>query len=451
MVIITKKKCLVGTTLLFIIIYCTIRTFNDSVRKISLYENSNSKSRLKQLWYMVQEEAVAHQQDVKPDFKPYFVRNATLNKGNSTVSKKLVEKQQQASASQTLNASLPKTQARPLTQQQCNPRKNIAFFKMHKCSSSTVQNILFRYGDEHNLNFVLPLQGNYLGYGLFDKHHIRPFNTKYYNILCHHTRFSYKGMLEVLPPDAVFVTILRDPVTMFESMFTYSKYDSLYKLTQYDDPLGQFLTNPNSYYESHGSKEHAKDPMLSDLGLLLDQKNNQDKIDSMILELSEQFNLVMITEYFDESLILLKELMCWDFDDIVYFVLNARAQESVRDVSEKNAIKLREWNKGDVKLYNHFNKTFWEKIELFGKDRMSKEVEKLLKRKQYFEDLCIESVVENDKRVWHPGGIKVESFRLKPSAFKNVVCNRLVRTELPYTDFLKRKQILKFKTFVVDD
>lgn len=38
----------------------------------------------------------------------------------------------------------------------CTPVKNIVFLKTHKCATTTLQNILFRYGDKHQLRFVLP-------------------------------------------------------------------------------------------------------------------------------------------------------------------------------------------------------------------------------------------------------------------------------------------------------
>ena len=75
----------------------------------------------------------------------------------------------------------------------CTPRKNIVFFKMHKCSSSTVQNILFRYGEDHDLTFVIPIAGNYLGHTTFSKRAMVQLPTKEYNILCHHTRFNEQG------------------------------------------------------------------------------------------------------------------------------------------------------------------------------------------------------------------------------------------------------------------
>ena len=44
-------------------------------------------------------------------------------------------------------------------------------------------------------------------------------------------------------------------------------------------------------------------------------------------ELAEKIDLVLIMEYFDESLVLLKRELCWDLDDVVYFKLNQRSHE----------------------------------------------------------------------------------------------------------------------------
>ena len=46
---------------------------------------------------------------------------------------------------------------------ECSKRIKIAFLKTHKCASSSVQNMLMRFGLENELNFVLPSAGNYLG------------------------------------------------------------------------------------------------------------------------------------------------------------------------------------------------------------------------------------------------------------------------------------------------
>ena len=77
----------------------------------------------------------------------------------------------------------------------CKSKKNIVFLKVHKCSSSTVQNLLFRFGDQYNLNFVMPLKGNYLGdiNTEFERKNMIELPVEEYNILCHHTRFNEKS------------------------------------------------------------------------------------------------------------------------------------------------------------------------------------------------------------------------------------------------------------------
>ena len=41
-----------------------------------------------------------------------------------------------------------------------DPKQFVVFHKTHKCSSTTIQNILLRYAYKHNLTVVLPSQGN---------------------------------------------------------------------------------------------------------------------------------------------------------------------------------------------------------------------------------------------------------------------------------------------------
>ena len=46
--------------------------------------------------------------------------------------------------------------------QTCKSKKIIVFHKTHKCSSTTLQNILLRYAYNYNFNVVLPENGNNL-------------------------------------------------------------------------------------------------------------------------------------------------------------------------------------------------------------------------------------------------------------------------------------------------
>ena len=76
----------------------------------------------------------------------------------------------------------------------CNPELDIVFHKTHKCSSSTIQNILLRYSLKHDLNVVMPKSGNYLGKSHFNADLLKgtPWEIAgmHYNIFCLHNKWN---------------------------------------------------------------------------------------------------------------------------------------------------------------------------------------------------------------------------------------------------------------------
>nr|CAD7265355.1 unnamed protein product [Timema shepardi] len=143
-------------------------------------------------------------------------------------------------------------------------RTNIFFLKTHKCASSTVQNILMRMGSKHGLTFVLPSTGNYLGNpkpftpALIGPTLVTP-DSKY-NIFTHHTRYNVTAMREVMYQDAPFVTIMREPVSLFESLYSYYGMSGFYNmnLTQFlRKPLVEIETLPSQLLPPTPSWNHA--------------------------------------------------------------------------------------------------------------------------------------------------------------------------------------------------
>ena len=59
-----------------------------------------------------------------------------------------------------------------------------------------------------------------------------------YSILCLHTRFNKKEMEKVMGDNTVYVTMLRDPVDVFESQYGYYKLEK-----QFGMSLGSFNKN----------------------------------------------------------------------------------------------------------------------------------------------------------------------------------------------------------------
>ncbi|XP_072017686.1 galactosylceramide sulfotransferase-like [Amphiura filiformis] len=137
----------------------------------------------------------------------------------------------------------------------CRSVTDIVFLKIHKCSSTTVQNLLLRFGEKHDLTFVLPPHANYLGdpqNTSFDRKYMIEYPDVKYNILCHHTRFNEENIVNLMPSDSVYITILRDPVTMYESLFTYAGFAQYSKIFGGDPVtnLAQYF-NRSVEYSNH--------------------------------------------------------------------------------------------------------------------------------------------------------------------------------------------------------
>ena len=121
---------------------------------------------------------------------------------------------------------------------------------------------------------------------------------------------------------------------------------------------------------------------------------------------TQRFSVVMITDYFAESLLVLKKQMCWPLDDVIYGAMKVRQQSKsqgiilcvcvrtcvhasiqpiisvtciltpqVSDPNQQSALKVappedpefvrkvREYNWLDTLLFDHYNKTLWAKVE----------------------------------------------------------------------------------------
>ena len=65
-----------------------------------------------------------------------------------------------------------------------------------------------------------------------------------------------------------------------------------------------------------------RDITLYDFGLPVNENDNTAAVQSKIKEIEETFDLIMIVEHFDESTVLLKHLLCWDYSDLTSLKLN---------------------------------------------------------------------------------------------------------------------------------
>lgn len=259
-------------------------------------------------------------------------------------------------------------------QGRCLSNENIVFLKIHKTGSSTITNILQRFGIERNLNFALPnkkhgLRYNYIGdIGetiSLDKIIPIPAN-KTYNILCNHVIFNQSAFKKVFPSDAFYLSLVREPTYQFLSSINYySEWDYIHDILSLDNPVSDYLSSPKKFEPHDIFLSYTNNRQSVDIGVSRDQIRNQTKLINYFTLLNDTFNLVMIFEYFDESLVLLKRYLCLTFRDILYIKKNVFPKKKI-DVSFSDLFKLDSWLMADNLLYAMFYKEFWRKVSLEG-------------------------------------------------------------------------------------
>ena len=89
--------------------------------------------------------------------------------------------------------------------------------------------------------------------------------------------------------------------------------------------LSKFFNDPIGYYQNdtRWGKWLAKNINFFDLGYS-NELTDESEVNSAIDEIVEQFDFIMISDYMEESLILLKEELCLQISDIVFFSINKR-------------------------------------------------------------------------------------------------------------------------------
>ena len=80
------------------------------------------------------------------------------------------------------------------------------------------------------------------------------------------------------------------------------------------------------------------------------------------LEWNTEFDLVMIAEQFDESMLLLQNQLCWDVADMTYLKLNERVPAAKSKMTDETRSVLRKWLWADYLVYDHFKNKLEELV-----------------------------------------------------------------------------------------
>ena len=316
----------------------------------------------------------------------------------------------------------------------CQPSKNMVFAKTHKTGGTTVTNMLLRHAEKYNLDVALPIEYHWElgGYPAnFDTELVTP-KQQHYNLIAHHMRFNKTAIKNLVNPTSDYFTILRDPASNFESSFGFFKDYPFTSWLDQNRNINEFIDNPEALYNKNTPWYfRAKNYMSFDLGF--DHENNSDEyISHVISEMEKDFKYVMITDRYEESMILLKNMLCLDYDDIVYLPLKVRTDNDRKVLSPEASAKIKKWNRLDTAIYEYYSQKFEQLTVLYGKEKLAKEVQILKEKLKDVEARCVEDYDSQSLKPW----IKRIKLR-KPSGQK---CQRMVWGEVKYADYLRQLQ-----------
>ena len=182
--------------------------------------------------------------------------------------------------------------------------------------------------------------------------------------------------------------------------------------------------------------------MLFDLGLEEKYLDNEGEVVMKIKQIEKHFDIVMIAEFFSESMVLLKQKLCWQTEDIKSFQLNGRMKNGKSKLDTVTRQLLAKYLKSDYMLYNHFREKFIEKMYSFGFEKLEKEVGELNKLNKYLADICSlraapNALLKGNQRWYGPSFLV--GYQVNKTA-GNADCALMTMSGLKYIERIREKQ-----------
>ena len=192
-------------------------------------------------------------------------------------------------------------------------------------------------------------------------------------------------MTDIMPRDTAFVTSVREPMAHLRSSLNYFKVYDLCAINS-SDPFTEFLRDPDKYdsmFKARGRPRTCvpahlsvtQNSMAFDLGFptgfrkaTIDQTQNRTFIDEWVQNLDNLFDIILIVEYFQESVVMIRRTFGWSIKDVIYIRRNSGGVKAVEPVDPQLVRNYKTWSRVDYSLYNHFNRTLWRKIADEGDD-----------------------------------------------------------------------------------
>jgi Galactose-3-O-sulfotransferase len=163
--------------------------------------------------------------------------------------------------------------------------------------------------------------------------------------------------------------------------------------------------------------------MAFDAGLDSSLFHDVGAVDKLILQMEEHFDLVLIAEQMERSLVLMADMLCWPMDEVITL---HPTNATTSTLSKEQRLKLRALNAADVAIYEHFAKTLRVRVRSFGEQRMANRLKLLRVRSRLMKEQCSGNATTN---------VKTDAPQM---------CHLMVMPEEQLTELIRKEQLQRF-------
>lgn len=204
-------------------------------------------------------------------------------------------------------------------------------------------------------------------------------------------------MLRYMPKNTQYLTSLSHPADQLLSSYTHLSARSCPNMT-----ITKFFSSPSKEASAKNCSLHSASWLINgqlfDLGLNTSELSSSSHVDNRavrkkIEQLDKKFSMVIILERLEESLIVMRDLLNWTTEDIIYIKssISSPAAGVVPSYSDQQRSLAGQLNWADMLLYAHFSKKL-DDIVNSNTAYYKQEVKNLRKRISLWTTRCIRDV-----------------------------------------------------------
>ncbi|XP_065561329.1 galactosylceramide sulfotransferase-like isoform X2 [Artemia franciscana] len=231
--------------------------------------------------------------------------------------------------------------------------KQIVFVKSYKVSGTAITEVLMRLAWLYLRTIDVKWKSHFLHSGIYEssvahkKINFDVLSDDHWN----------ESLIQTLGmADALHITSLREPVDAFESLFHYVDMRDFYGVSSITEFV-RMINGTSARINTRMNGKWGRNQLSFALGLPEIYFDSEENIRRFVKKVEQKFDLVMISEYYEESLVILKDMLRVPLLHVMSAKSNVRHNDSKAVLSHQEGSILSKWLKADVYLYQVFRRS----------------------------------------------------------------------------------------------